>query len=112
MAKILSTAAVLLLLCGCSPDSLQRHTANVTAAAKRSGGAIFRGIFEGFTRKGPFDINAASTKDLQGLPGVTQEKAKMIVQGRPYTSTRDLVNKKILTSAEFDKVKAQIFVKK
>jgi hypothetical protein len=112
MFKILSTTAVLLLLCGCSPDSLQRHTANATAAAKRSGGAIFRGIFEGLTRKGPYDINGASTKELQTLPGVTPEKAKMIVQGRPYTSTRDLVNKKILTSAEFDKVKPQIFVKK
>jgi hypothetical protein len=105
MVKILSTAAVLLLLCGCSPDSLQRHTANATAAAKRSGGAIFRGIFEGLTRKGPFDINDASTKKMRTLPGVTPEKPKMIVQGRPYTSTRNLVNKKILTSAEFDKVR-------
>ena len=112
MEKRLSAATILLLLCGCSPDSVQRHTANVTAAAKRSGGAVARGVVEGLTRKGPFDLNDASTKELQTLPGVTPEKAKLIVQRRPYASTKDLVSRKILSSAEFDKVKAQIFVKK
>jgi DNA uptake protein ComE-like DNA-binding protein len=114
MVKIVCMAALLMLLAGCSPnntDSLQRHTADATAAAKRDAGAIARGVAEGLTRKGPLNINEASATQLLTLPGVTSKQATMIVEHRPYTSTRDLVRKRILTSAEFDRVKGQIFVK-
>jgi DNA uptake protein ComE-like DNA-binding protein len=118
MVKVASVAAFLLLpalfLAGCSPnntDSLQRHTADATAAAKRSAGALARGVAEGLTRKGPLDINAVSATQLQTLPGVTPEVAGKIVEHRPYTSTRDLVRKRVLSSAEFDRVKSQIVVK-
>lgn len=114
MAKVSSTAVLLLLLCGCSPsntDSLQRHTADATAAAKRDAGAIARGVAEGLMRKGPLDINQASALQLETLPGITAEQAKMIVEHRPYTSTHDLVRRRILSAAEFDRVKARILVK-
>ena len=118
MVKVVSVAACILFLAlfvaGCSPnstDSLQRRTADATAAAKRDAGAIARGVAEGLTRKGPVDINAASATELQRLPGVTPEVAGRIVEHRPYTSTRDLVRKRVLSSAEFDRVKGQITVK-
>jgi DNA uptake protein ComE-like DNA-binding protein len=118
MVKVVSMAAFLLcvalFLAGCSPnntESLQRHTADATAAAKRDAGAIARGVAEGLARKGPLDINTASTKQLQTLPGVTPEVAGKIVEHRPYTATRDLVRRRILSSAEFDRVKGQIIVK-
>jgi DNA uptake protein ComE-like DNA-binding protein len=114
MVKVVSVAAFLLLLAGCSPsntESLQRRTADVTAAAKRDAGAIARGVAEGLARKGPLDINGASAAQLQTLPGVTPELARQIVEHRPYTSTHDLVRKRILSTAEFDRVKGQIIVK-
>jgi competence protein ComEA len=114
MVKVVSMAALLVLLAGCSPnntESLQRRTADATAAAKRDAGAIARGVAEGLARKGPVDINQASATELQTLPGVTPELAGKIVEHRPYTSTRDLVRKRVLSSAEFDRVKNQIFVK-
>jgi hypothetical protein len=114
MVKVLCMAAFLLFLVGCSPnntDSLQRHTADATAAAKRDAGAIARGVAEGLRRKGPLNINDASATQLQTLPGVTPELAGKIVEHRPYTSTRDLVRRRILSSAEFDRVKGQIIVK-
>ena len=114
MVKIVSMAALLLFLAGCSPnntESLQRHTADATAAAKRSAGAIARGVAEGLVRKGPLDINTASASELQRLPGVTPEVAGKIVEHRPYTSTRDLVRRGIVSSAEYDRVKGQILVK-
>jgi len=123
MVKVISLAAAFLLcvalcpvlfLTGCSPnntDTLQRRTADATAAAKRDAGAIARGVAEGLKRKGPLDINAASDTELQTLPGVTPEMAGKIVEHRPYTSTRDLVRRRILSSAEFDRVKGQIVVK-
>jgi DNA uptake protein ComE-like DNA-binding protein len=118
MVKVVSMAALLLFLAlflaGCSPnntDSLQRRTADATAAAKRDAGAIARGVAEGLARKGPLDINSASATQLQTLPGVTPELAGKIVEHRPYTSTGDLVRRRILSSAEFDRVKNQIIVK-
>jgi len=39
---------------------------------------------------GPIDINAASEKDLETLPGVGPATAKKIVAGRPYASVGDL----------------------
>ncbi len=118
MVKIVSMTALLLLgalfVAGCSPnntDSLQQHTADATAAAKRNAGAIARGVAEGLTRKGPLNINDASAGQLQKLPGVTPELAAKIVEHRPYASTRDLVRRRILSKAEFDRVKDQILVK-
>jgi DNA uptake protein ComE-like DNA-binding protein len=114
MVKVVSVAVCVLFLAGCSSnntESLQRHTADATAAAKRSAGAIARGVAEGLVRKGPLDINAASASELQRLPGVTPEVAGKIVEHRPYASTRDLVRKRVLSSAEFDRVKGQILVK-
>jgi DNA uptake protein ComE-like DNA-binding protein len=115
MRAALSMAAGLLLLSGCfSPDnthSLQEHTADATAAAKRDAGAIARGVAEGLMRKGPLDINQASAKELATLPGMTPEIANTIVKNRPYASTRELVQKRVLSKSEFNRVKAQILVK-
>ena len=107
-------AALLLFVTGCSPnstESLQRRTADATAAAKRDAGAIARGVAEGLKRKGPLDLNGASATELQTLPGVTPEMAGKIVEHRPYSSTNDLVRRRILSNAEYDRVKNQLYVK-
>ena len=38
----------------------------------------------------PIDLNTASPRDLQTLPGVGAATAKRIVAGRPYTSVEEL----------------------
>ena len=115
MAKALFAMACLLLLTGCfssnNTDALREHTADATAAAKRNAGAIARGIAEGLARQGPLDINQASAKQLTTLPGVTQNMANTIVKNRPYSSTQELVRKRVLTKPEFNRLKAQIMVK-
>ena len=107
-------ALSLLLACGlagCSPSntqSLQERTADATAAAKRDAGAIARGVTEGLKRKGPLNINSANESDLGRLPGVTPEMATSIVAHRPYATTRDLVRKRVMKAAQYNRVKAQI----
>lgn len=104
-----------LLLSGCyssnNPDSLREHTADATAAAKRDAGAIAKGIAEGLVRKGPIDINSASFKDLQKLPGITPSLAKLVIAGRPYDDTSQLVHKHILARPEYNRIRAQIVAK-
>jgi DNA uptake protein ComE-like DNA-binding protein len=114
MKASLALAACVLLLTGCynsnNTHSLQEHTADATAAAKRSAGAIARGVVEGLRRKGPLDINKASEKDLTQLPSVTPAQDRAIDAGRPYDNTGQLVKRRILTKAQYEKIRAQIGV--
>jgi DNA uptake protein ComE-like DNA-binding protein len=114
MKASLALSACALLLAGCYDSNntrpLQKQTADATAAAKRSAGAIARGVVEGLTRKGPLDVNKASAKDLAQLPGVTPAQAQAIVAGRPYDNTSQLVKRRILTKAQYEKIRAQIGV--
>jgi DNA uptake protein ComE-like DNA-binding protein len=110
----LGFSVVILLLSGCfsnNPDTLREHTADATAAAKRDANAIAKGIVEGLARKGPANINSASSRDLQKLPGITPEQAEAIIAGRPYNDSSQLVRKHILSQAEYSRIRNQIVVK-
>lgn len=54
------------------------------------------------------DINSATEKQLDALPGIGQVRGKGIVAGRPYAELTDLVSKKVLTQGVFDKLKDRI----
>jgi DNA uptake protein ComE-like DNA-binding protein len=111
MTRVLPIAILALFLAGCAPsntDTLQQRTADATAAAKRDAEAISKGVAEGLSRKGPVNINSATDKDLERLPGVTPQVADSIIAKRPYAATRDLVRKRAVTLAEYNQIKNQI----
>ena len=53
-------------------------------------------------------INTASQSDLEALPGVGPVTAKKIIDSRPYTNLEELVAKKAMGQALFDKLKIQL----
>jgi competence protein ComEA len=54
------------------------------------------------------NINLASQTDLESLPGVGEVTAKKIIDGRPYASVEDLLTRKIVGNATFEKIKDKI----
>jgi competence protein ComEA len=57
------------------------------------------------------DINSASEADLKKLPGIGDAYAAKIVQNRPYRAKNQLIQKKIIPQATYDKIKDQIIAK-
>ncbi len=62
-------------------------------------------------KKEPMDINSATDKELASLPKIGDAKAAAIIKGRPWGGKDDLVNKKVLTKAEYDAIKEMIIAK-
>ena len=59
----------------------------------------------------PLDINTASQAELEALPTIGKVKAAKIIAGRPWKGKDDLVAKKILSDADYAKVKDMIIAK-
>jgi competence protein ComEA len=54
------------------------------------------------------DINSASKADLSALPGIGDVYSQKIIDGRPYKTKTDLVNRKIIPSATYNKIRGLI----
>ncbi|MGB6691278.1 MAG: helix-hairpin-helix domain-containing protein [Terracidiphilus sp.] len=101
-------------LAGCSPnrnpnpDQIRQDTAKATREAARDTKAVVQGVVDGLKKTGPVNINQAPEADLETLPGIDAVRAHRIVANRPYSRSDDLVQRDVITQAEYDRIASQI----
>lgn len=112
--SILLLALPIAAISGCTnhrdnPDEIRQRTAEATETVRRDTKAVVEGVKEGMGRdEKAVNINKASREDLLRLPGMTEHDAERIIAERPYDDTHDLVRRRVVSEAEYDKIRDQI----
>ena len=57
------------------------------------------------------DLNSASREQLIKLPGIGEATADKIIAARPFKAKNELVSKKLLSEAEYNKISAHVIAK-
>ena len=87
-----------------------------TAPANRSATAPAKVATPDATSPAPsqgelIDINTASAAELKAIPGIGDVYSAKIIAGRPYKMKDQLVSRKIIPQATYDKIKEKIVAK-
>jgi competence protein ComEA len=108
MVRALALVIALLFALGAAgPDAVSAQATKPAPAKSDKTGAKAGGE----TKHAPLDINTASATELETLPGIGDAYSKKIIENRPYKRKDELVQKKVLPQATYDKIKDHIIAK-
>jgi len=85
--------------------SLVNGLAAGQAAATKTSTAATTAAQTAKTAAAKLDINTATKDQLKELPGIGDAYSQKIIDGRPYKAKNELVQKKIVPQATYDKIK-------
>jgi competence protein ComEA len=102
-SRLLIPFAVLLAVLFWVPNAGAAQT-----TPKKATGTVARAAPE---KTAPLDINTASKADLMMLSGIGDAYSQKIIDGRPYARKDQLVSKKIVPQATYEKIKDLIIAK-
>ena len=109
MTRLIAILVALLFALGAVSVPMA-DAAGTTTKAPKSDSPEARGG-AGKPMKKQLDINSASDDDLKQLPGIGDALSKKIIENRPYKRKDELVSKKVLPRATYEKIKDQIIAK-
>jgi DNA uptake protein ComE-like DNA-binding protein len=112
---LITLGITLLLFTGCTqtsrnptPDQIRQDAAKATRTAAQDTKAAVEGVVDGLKTRGQVNINSATTDQLKALPGIDDDAAHRIADGRPYKSTDELPRRHLISRVEYDKISNQI----
>jgi len=97
LARILVTLFAVSLMAGIGVADSKTKAAKTTTATAAKADLL--------------DINTATREQLDALPGIGEKYSQKIIDGRPYAKKSDLVQKKIIPQATYNKIRGLIIAK-